>query len=339
MKNKKLFVGLIGLIILFIPIFFTVVNGIEATELKNNSNLRLSTGVSQGNIGIYDLSAIIEIPYTISIDNNWTETVLKYKWATGSGTEEDPYIIQNVKINANDTRYAIKINKGSNFIIRNNIFTNTTNQGEKTAGIYIIEAEDGLIEYNNFTYCKTGFFSVKAKKMTFSYNSLLGDFNGTSGNGRGFWAYEGEELIISNNFIYNYYGAIGIWDAAKNEITNNTIINYEFGQVVEAGIKLNNVNDSSIIGNDLYGVYSEFQFSSIQTSNIDYNPINLENCYNITIHNNRFYDLDGNLLFGSEEPTIVTPNYWIFILIGLGSFIGISMFLYFFKKYKKNKLK
>lgn len=165
MKNKIF--KILGLVSMFLFInLFTSLANINVDIVKGDI-IKTSAGPSQNEVGVYNAGIIVEIPNSIYIDNNWTETVAMYDWCTGTGTEEDPYIIQDIKIDMdNKSRYGIKISKGSNFVIRNCIFTNTTNQGEKTAGIYIIEAEQGLIEYNNFTYCKTGVFSVKAKMMS-----------------------------------------------------------------------------------------------------------------------------------------------------------------------------
>ena len=276
---------------------------------------------------MYDFKAIEDISHAITIDkNNWSKTVEMYDWCTGTGTENDPYVIQNVKIDIKDGYYGIKITKGTNFIIRNCIFTNTSDQREKTSGIYVIEAENGVIEYNNFTFCKTGIFSVKAKKMDISYNSFVGDFNGTSGNGKALWISEGEELVITYNYIVDYYYGIGIRNAKKNKVENNHIENYKFGYDVESGITFNKVNDSTIINNDFYGMFTSIQDSkeiSVSDSDSDeyYNMINLYDCYNIEIYGNRFHDMSGDLISVDTNLDILTIVFVslaiIFVVIGI----------------------
>ncbi|MBY9004638.1 MAG: hypothetical protein KGD73_11740, partial [Candidatus Lokiarchaeota archaeon] len=40
---------------------------------------------------------------TISIDNNWTTVNATYNWCNGAGIVGDPYIIENVTIDAQDS--------------------------------------------------------------------------------------------------------------------------------------------------------------------------------------------------------------------------------------------
>ena len=53
--------------------------------------------------------------YNIHVDNNWTQTRAMYAWCTGSGTFSDPFIIQDVEIDANG---------GIGILIENNLIEN-----------------------------------------------------------------------------------------------------------------------------------------------------------------------------------------------------------------------
>ena len=330
--SSKISMCLLFLLIFSVGTTITIFSYPNTNVVEFESNLNISQAVKREEVGIYDEKLIKEIPNTIDIGNNWSETAKIYDWCSGTGTSLDPYIIENIKIDAKDARYCIKINKGKNFIIRNCIFTNTSGEGEKTSAIYVIEAEEGMIENNNFTYCKTGVFSEKAKIINLRYNSFIGDFNGTSGNGRAFWAYEGEELTISGNYILDYYCAIGIWFSKENDISLNTIINYEYGKVVEAGIYLSNVNNSGIIENDLYGVNDKYDDSlDIQTASANggYDAFLLEYCNNILVSGNRLFDSNGNLI-GEESLPSVPFNFGLLILvisIGIAGFLTILFYI------------
>ena len=64
----------------------------------------------------------------IIIDGNWSETKQAYDWCDGEGTWEEPYIIENVTINANNSKYCILINNSLTepFIIRYCTFLNSS---------------------------------------------------------------------------------------------------------------------------------------------------------------------------------------------------------------------
>lgn len=312
MKNKRiyLFTGLM---------FLLVFVGIGAVNVRSEPT---EIGVKRNETGIYDIKLIKDVPYVITINDNWSKTVEMYDWCTGKGTEIDPYVIQNVRIDIKDGRYGIKINKGINFVIRNCIFTNTIDVGEKTAGIYVIESEGGKIEHNNFTFCKTGIFSVESNKIDISYNSFIGDFKGSSGIGKALWVYGAVELVVTYNYIIDYYDGIGIWDAKDSKVENNRIENYKFGYEAETGIVFTNVNYSTIINNDLYGVDTSLQetkeISISGTSIVSYfNVINLYNSYHIEISGNRFYDMNGNLINPVQDLNILLIVFMFLTVISV----------------------
>ncbi len=55
----------------------------------------------------------------VSIDGNWTETAAEYDWCTGAGTEEDPFVIENLRIYPYQTSGVSIHNTEDHFIIRN----------------------------------------------------------------------------------------------------------------------------------------------------------------------------------------------------------------------------
>ncbi|MHA2391783.1 MAG: hypothetical protein ACXAEX_07425, partial [Promethearchaeota archaeon] len=56
----------------------------------------------------------------------WNVTNQTYDWCTGNGTIDDPYIIENVSINAINYEIGISIteSKGIYFVLRNNTISN-----------------------------------------------------------------------------------------------------------------------------------------------------------------------------------------------------------------------
>ena len=82
----------------------------------------------------------------IHINNNWSQTAQTYPWCSGSGTLIDPYIIENVIINARNSGSCILIENSVSdyFIIRNCTLLNSS-QGstDKEAGIKLVNTQKG----------------------------------------------------------------------------------------------------------------------------------------------------------------------------------------------------
>ncbi|MHA2184727.1 MAG: NosD domain-containing protein, partial [Promethearchaeota archaeon] len=127
----------------------------------------------------------------IIIDGNWSETKQAYDWCDGEGTWEEPYIIENVTINANNSKYCILINNSLTepFIIRNSNFFNSS---ANFAGIELYNTNNGTLFKNNISL----------------------------NNGIGIRLFNSDNNSISNNIIKNNTDGIIIGDLC----TNNTII-------------------------------------------------------------------------------------------------------------------
>ena len=105
---------------------------IFALSLNNNVHSSLNKGNSELDMEILDennlkylkrsdtyIESLIHIDGTIQ--NNWTWTVGNYSWCNGAGSQSDPYIIENVSIDAGSAMSGIMIENSKNvyFIIRN----------------------------------------------------------------------------------------------------------------------------------------------------------------------------------------------------------------------------
>ncbi|MFW9971344.1 MAG: NosD domain-containing protein [Candidatus Odinarchaeota archaeon] len=296
-----------------------------------NSNI----GVIRVETNSLRTSGYVELDNVITIDNNWSETVAMYSWCSGAGTEEEPYVIEGISINSGTRGACIYIiDSAEYFIIRNCNLSNSIKlySSDKFAGIYIEKAEFGIIENNTFYKDYIGVSIYEAENVIIRYNEFIGSHNiNETGYGRGVLVNEGKEMTITNNTFINYYEGVVIFDSEDCYVDYNYIENYLFEYVAEAGVSFINVNGGSITYNDFYGVISKTQNSTgLSTAGIGSNPILLENCFNIAVYGNRFYDMNGNLIGSTDNPFF---NIIIFVvLIGIGA-IGFCIILY---KYKKN---
>ena len=179
-----------------ISIFF----GILFLIIINGNNLRyslLTNGYTYENnetnlkrAGYWEISPI-------SIDNtnpsiNWSITADTYDWCSGNGTWSNPYIIENVSINAN-TGNCIEIkNSDAYFIIRNVTVYNSG--GYYNAGIKLSYVDNSMI-FNNTAYNnEDGIYLYYSNNNTLSGNTasnndlygiylfFYSDYNTLSGN-------------------------------------------------------------------------------------------------------------------------------------------------------------
>ncbi len=86
---------------------------------------------------------------------NWANTTINYGWCSGSGTWNDPYIIENVTFDAQITDSALEIiNSNVFFIIRNSTFR--ISGGDEwpgyDAGLKLTNTNNGFISNNTMEY-------------------------------------------------------------------------------------------------------------------------------------------------------------------------------------------
>lgn len=327
MKNKKL----IGSFVVMVFIIMVL------SSIGNSRNLNNSPEISQGEI---EPDKLIKVDFPIYIDGNWSEYIDQYDWCSGSGTEENPYIIEGIHVTNEKQTAHISIEKAERFIIRNVTVSNYAKPygDPKYAGIHIGKGEYGLIDNCTIINCSHGISLAEAKdSIKITNNRFIGSHNDSkTGLGCAIVIHEAKGVNISYNNIDNFYSGIVVYDAEEIYVHNNTI-KTNFGYISNTGIYFYTVGNSEIIGNEFYGCnFTGHEYDIISSGIGGLATSDLINCYNLTIHRNRFYDLQGNLIVPDvpdipDIPEIIdvdTPNYWIFILIGVvGSLVGISIFL------------
>lgn len=216
----------------------------------------------------------------------------------GSGTEEDPFIIENMTI-LTSSSFAIYIDYTSYYtIIRNNVLNG------RYGAITIDTRDSNRIEIVNNTCI--GSRSFPAKYGIRSYTA--GQNNGTriiSNNtlinyARGIYLHSCPNSIIQNNFIKNVQIGIEISYSKDSEIVNNTI-SFKRGKEYDTydAIKISSAN-CSIKNNNLWGSGINIPNSLLNNISIENNKINgkglgfFRNLNNINITDS---DLYGQLFF------------------------------------------
>lgn len=175
-------------------------------------------------------AAYWELNY-ININNNWSETASTYEWCSGSGTLENPYIIENITITLGSSEFGIKVqNSAQYFIIQNCTVNNQAN------GIYLVNCSNGLINNNSISLHSNAILIDECYNLILSNNeisessygirALNGSYNRISYNlisecGYGVFIF-GSKFIIDNNHLINNLPSVYLFGKG-HELFNNTL--------------------------------------------------------------------------------------------------------------------
>ena len=267
---------------------------------------------------------------------NWSLTSSNNDWCNGSGTWNDPYIIENVTIDGKNTDYCICIqNSDKFFTIRNSLFYNAgPNKDGNYGGIKIKDCINGQIINNDLVYNNySGIFLENSNNLSISNNKINHNYCGirivTGDN----------NSIFENVLIENYYGGVYVDNGNRNNVSKNSIVDSNNGiflvwsnnnfisQNTEAGnfwagVILNGSNNNTVIDNFMEGSYDGISlWSSSSNNRISNNQIvnntnsglymDASNCQNNLIYKNYFRTNNVNAIDNS-----LTENRWDMVSIG-----------------------
>jgi len=218
-------------------------------------------------------------------------------WLKGSGTEEDPYMIKDLVIDVEGSIFAMMItNSDAYFKIMNCTFTNGGIEGERTAGLLLVNTQNGIIFKNQFTdNGGSGIALIGAQNVRIQKNLCNQNLVGI------YLEWSMFNTIKQNDCKNNLISGIVIASSHKTIIENN-----DCAGNAEAGIALINVNtvdpdpEHDPKDNIIYKNNLENNQLGIYLSNADLNDVLMntiaENFYGILI------------VAGSEENTVYHNN-------------------------------
>ncbi len=193
-------------------------------------------------------------PILMMNDTAFDQKALEMGWG-GNGSEEDPYMITDLIIDANRTGYGIAISTSYSFIINNCTVMKADGGGSPIGGIAILSG-NGTI--TGCTVNSSGYGIRALDTCRIIGNTILDCHNGL-------WLYSDGMTVIGNNMIDGknhaiHYGGnnslfldntVDNWDfglylmgSYDNRIENNTMINID-----DHGIRLDNSHNNTVIGN------------------------------------------------------------------------------------------
>ncbi|MFX1385474.1 MAG: nitrous oxide reductase family maturation protein NosD [Promethearchaeota archaeon] len=252
----------------------------------------------------------------IHVDENWSKTVTDYNWCSGNGTWNNPYIIENVTIDASTspTGNGILIsNSKQDYFIINNCTVFKAGTTEYEAGIKLENTNNGVLINNN---CSENVENGISLYSNCENNTITGNTaNNNKQDGIKLFAYCSNNIISGNTIRNNDKAGILLnVDITKNIISGNTATDNGWVGIRAVSFCSNNViSENTANDNDYWGIYLDHECSNntITRNNLNDNGgegIYLkDNCSKNTISGNYLNDNGFNgveLWSGCSNNTI-----------------------------------
>ncbi len=252
-------------------------------------------GGSQDYLPIWSKQGPIAIDDLPSSLNDWSWAVSQ-AWCSGSGTELDPYIIENLDIDGNNIDSCISIKNSEVYFTINSCIVYNAGPSQTDAGIHLNNVTDGNLIQNDCS--NNGYAGIH---LNGSDNNLISgnSVNNNTVHGIIVWANCEDNIISGNTINENTQDGIHIVNSHNNTISHNTIkdnINNDM-----SGLYLSNSMDNTIYENTFHNNYY-----GIDLYLSDYNVI-YENVFTI---NNRcgIYIDEGD---GGSHNNLAYHNFFI----------------------------
>ncbi len=315
------------LIILFGVSIFLLNYGLSQNNLKSVDKTNRSEDIfTELKISVV-VSPIFIDDFVPGSDWAWAVT---QTWCTGSGTEGDPYLLENLEIDGLGGDCINIQNSNAYFIIRTCTLYNGYN------AIYLNNVANGKLIENDFSNNVFGMHIYYSSYNEILGNDLYGDFSGT-----GISLLYCDNIIIDGNFVENHFQGIRLEDCDENTIMGNTayknsnhgilllydcINNIVTGNLVKdqkiwCGIILyqsnfNILSENTNEDNYQHGIwvldssFNEFLGNIIRNNTL--NGFDIENSFDNIFSENRVTDNDfGINVDSSSSDNLFYENYFI----------------------------
>jgi len=247
-KLKKLkIVFLINLIILLSAFYISNLDTNRMNEYEDSfQDYSIENNLKKA--GFWTLTPLV-IDDDLGGDYTWLEASSE-DWCTGSGTYSDPYIIENIIINGQNSSSCLTIQDSLKyFIIRNCTFYNAGLS--PNAGLKIDDVQNGYIYKNNVSFNnRWGIYLTNGSNCTVANNAA----NYNVGNNI-FVSNSDHNVIINNIANDGKYMGIKLENSDWIVVQNNTANRND-----QAGISIswrshnNTITENIVMDNDEYGI-------------------------------------------------------------------------------------
>lgn len=247
-------------------------------------------------------------PIAVMNDTDFGAKAELYNW-TGTGDPSNPYIIENLSI-VNDSVCIFITNTNRHFIIRNCSLKYTAEPHVNQAAIWLRNCTFGTVESCNIISQGQGvecFLAVECTVWNCTIEANIG-LNST----------ESSELIFDFNRIYNCIAGVFVVGWSDIWVTNNWILNSEFGitsQFTNNCTAYNNTLSGNQIGIQLERCTNCRCWRNTVIDSGDVGIILAENTQNTILEENRFgWNEGGNALDNGLnnrwDDGVSVGNFW-----------------------------
>jgi len=296
-KTKLVLILVLGMI--FILPFFSV-GYFNSNHLNNELENETLTNMKLMGAGYWKLNETIFIDGSATGmgAHNWSWVKSQDWFGGGNGTWSNPYIMENITIDAQGVGSCIEIrNTDVYFIIRNCTAINSEYSGSSNfAGIEFINVNNSKLIKNNCSYNP----DLGIKLQNCNNNSLIGNI--VMNNLRGTILYNSLNNSVSANIMNNNtgYGLSIRGGSHYNNISKN-IINNQYRGLEMDGSHNNYINENTIYNNRERGFFmNRAHYSKIYENNISNNGeigLLIAQNINITVKGN---NIENNKIYGLE---------------------------------------
>jgi parallel beta-helix repeat protein len=243
----------------------------------------------------------------------------------GNGMENNPYIIEDWDINAENATGIWIGNTTAHFAIRNcyvhdgvanqhsgitfdnvvnGVVDNNTCPNNGSDVILLLSSSNNLIENNIVENDPSGIYLYNSSNNLISGNNVSNNYNGGINLASG-----SDNNLIENNIVENNtnYGIYLYWDSNYNLISGNTLNNDYYSITLYSHSNYNLVSGNTL-RNNYYGIYF---YDSSDYSLISGNTLE-NNYYGIGIYYSSNYNLfcHNNIINNTNQTTDSGSNYW-----------------------------
>ncbi|MEF8874846.1 MAG: NosD domain-containing protein, partial [Candidatus Thermoplasmatota archaeon] len=207
----------------------------------------------------------------IRIDNNsdFADQAEENNW-TGNGSEENPYILEEFKIDGGGFGYGIYVgNVSHHFVVQECTLKNSSGRnGEyfKNSGVYIYNTSHGHLEGNTITNNSIGVLLTDSEENMIVVNEIVNNTIGMNITN------SSNNVLEDNQVVENEQTGITLTLSHSNEITmNNVSSNLGKGVYLDECIN-NSIRNLRSMGNDKAGLeLQSSDFNQIENNNISFN--------------------------------------------------------------------
>ena len=311
-KNVKILI-ILGLI-LITPFSSIIISSVTSIDFSNNVKDKLKSSTAWNSISINNLPGSL---------TNWSWAETQPWFGSGSGTEIDPYILEDLIVNGNLTDSCISISNSDVYFTIHNCTLLNSSSAATSGGITLSNVKNGYISGNYFNnHRNAGIYGSLTEHIIVSentienhrhgiyldgnYNEILSNSIYGDGSGSGI-VMQGvyHDNLIHGNIIEHCWQGMFIFSAINNTFSKNTAFkNFQHGIALTTNANNNLISENIVLNNSLSGIVIENSIDNVvvgtKAKENQQHGIYIMGADYSTIKHNR---LIGNLLDGINIAT------------------------------------